>query len=314
MRIVFAGTPEFALPPLRALAASAHQLVGVLTQPDRPAGRGLQLSMSPVKLLAQQLGVAVAQPASLRAEADRQVLSLWAPDLIVVVAYGLILPPKVLALPPLGCVNIHASLLPRWRGAAPIQRALLAGDSESGVTIMQLEAGLDTGPMLLTRRLAITAGMTGGELHDALSMLGAEALMLALQDLENGRAKPVVQPTTGITYAAKISKSEAQIDWSRPAQEIELQIRAFNPWPVAQTRFGAEQLRLHRAAAQTALPTDVAAAIAPGTVLGLDEHGDLRVACGQGVLAVQALQRPGKRVVNARDFANGVSLSSVRFQ
>ena len=311
MRIVFAGTPEFSLPPLRALLASSHQVVGVLTQPDRPAGRGQQMHVSPVKQLALQSGIAVAQPASLRTDEGRAELVAWAPDLMVVVAYGLILPPAVLALPARGCLNIHASLLPRWRGAAPIQRAILAGDRLTGVTIMQMDAGLDTGPMLLTHELAITEDMTGGDLHDLLADAGAAALMTALAQIEAGTARPTPQPMDGATYAAKLSKTEARIDWARPAREIARQVRAFNPWPVAETRFQGEQLRVHRAQAHSGRA--IADAVAPGLVLGLDDAGALRVRCGEGELAIVELQRAGKRVVTAREFANGCNLTAAVF-
>jgi methionyl-tRNA formyltransferase len=307
LRIAFAGTPQFALPALRALVHSNHRVVGVLTQPDRPAGRGQQLRASPVKLLAQDARLPLAQPASLKSSKDREALIQWAPDVLVVVAYGLILPPPVLALPRLGCVNIHGSLLPRWRGAAPIQRAILAGDPETGVTIMQLDAGLDTGPMLLERRRPIGSHDTAGDLHDALSELGAAALLEALDGLAAGTLKARAQPSEGVTYAPKIEKSEAPLDWSKNAVQLDAQVRAFNPWPIAETRMAGETLRV--------LQTRVAAAdgveAAPGTLLGLADDG-LRVACGEGVLAVRELQRAGKRPVSARDFANAVRLTGLR--
>jgi methionyl-tRNA formyltransferase len=307
LRIAFAGTPQFALPALRALVHSNHRVVGVLTQPDRPAGRGQQLRASPVKLLALDARLPLAQPASLKSPKDREALIQWAPDVLVVVAYGLILPPPVLALPRLGCVNIHGSLLPRWRGAAPIQRAILAGDPETGVTIMQLDAGLDTGPMLLERRRPIGSHDTAGDLHDALSELGAAALLEALDGLAAGTLKARAQPSEGVTYAPKIEKSEAPLDWSKKAVQLDAQVRAFNPWPIAETRMAGETLRV--------LQTRVAAAdgveAAPGTLLGLADDG-LRVACGEGVLAVRELQRAGKRPVSARDFANAVRLTGLR--
>jgi methionyl-tRNA formyltransferase len=307
LRIAFAGTPQFALPALRALVHSNHRVVGVLTQPDRPAGRGQQLRASPVKLLALDARLPLAQPASLKSPKDREALIQWAPDVLVVVAYGLILPPPVLALPRLGCVNIHGSLLPRWRGAAPIQRAILAGDPETGVTIMQLDAGLNTGPMLLERRRPIGSHDTAGDLHDALSELGAAALLEALDGLAAGTLKARAQPSEGVTYAPKIEKSEAPLDWSKKAFQLDAQVRAFNPWPIAETRMAGETLRV--------LQTRVAAAdgveAAPGTLLGLADDG-LRVACGEGVLAVRELQRAGKRPVSARDFANAVRLTGLR--
>jgi len=308
LRIAFAGTPQFALPALRALLGSRHQVIGVLTQPDRPAGRGLELRASPVKLLAAESGLPLAQPTTLRTAEGRAALSEWGPELLVVVAYGLILPPPVLALPRLGCLNIHGSLLPRWRGAAPIHRALLAGDAETGVTIMQLDEGLDTGPIVLERRRPIGPHDTAGDLHDALAELGAAALLDAIDGLASGTLVPHAQPRDGATYAPKIEKSEAQIDWHASAASLDRQIRAFNPWPIAETRFAGESLRLLRARVLDARTR----AAEPGTVLGIADDG-LRVACGEGVLAVRELQRPGKRPTSARDFANAVRLADLRF-
>jgi len=308
LRIAFAGTPQFALPALQALLKSRHQVIGVLTQPDRPAGRGQQLRSSPVKLLALDAHLPLAQPSTLKTVESRAELTQWAPDVLVVVAYGLILPPPVLALPRLGCINIHGSLLPRWRGAAPIQRAILAGDAETGVTIMQLDAGLDTGPMLLERVRPIGSQDTAGDLHDALSELGAAALLEALDGLAAGALKPRAQPAEGVSYAPKIEKSESPLDWSVSAIHLDRKIRAFNPWPVAETRFAGESLRVLRAR----IAEPVGAHDAPGTLLGIAEDG-LRVACGEGVLAVRELQRAGKRPVSARDFANAVRLAGLRF-
>ena len=308
LRIAFAGTPTFALPALRALLASRHRVVGVLTQPDRPAGRGRELRASPVKLLASTVRtLPIAQPPTLKTPEGRAILHEWSPDLLVVVAYGLILPQAVLDRPRLGCLNIHGSLLPRWRGAAPIQRAILAGDTETGVSIMQMDAGLDTGPVLLERRHPIGLHDTAGDLHDALSELGAAALLEAIDAIDNGTVVARAQPAEGVTYAAKLEKSEATIDWTRPATALELQVRAFNPWPIAETRFAGESLRILRA--RVAQPAGGEAA--PGTLLGLAEDG-LRVACGEGVLAVSELQRAGKRPVSARDFANAVRLDGMR--
>ena len=308
LRIAFAGTPQFALPALQALLKSRHQVVGVLTQPDRPAGRGQQMRASPVKLLALDAQLPLAQPPTLKTPESRSELAQWAADVLVVVAYGLILPPPVLALPRLGCVNIHGSLLPRWRGAAPIQRAILAGDAETGVTIMQLDAGLDTGPMLLERVRPIGSQDTAGDLHDALSELGAAALLEALDGLAAGALKPRAQPAEGVSYAPKIEKSESPLDWSVSAIHLDRKIRAFNPWPVAETRFAGESLRVLRAR----IAEPVGSHDAPGTLLGIAEDG-LRVACGEGVLAVRELQRAGKRPVSARDFANAVRLAGLRF-
>jgi methionyl-tRNA formyltransferase len=247
LRIAFAGTPQFALPALRALLKSAHRVVGVLTQPDRPAGRGQHLRASPVKLLAAEHGLAVAQPSTLKTPEGRAELASWSPDVLVVVAYGLILPQAALDLPRLGCVNIHGSLLPRWRGAAPIHRAILAGDAETGVTIMQLDAGLDTGPMLLERSRSIGLHDTAGDLHDALAELGAAALIEALDGLAAGTLRARAQPAAGATYAPKIEKSEAVLDWTASALALDRKVRAFNPWPIAETRFGDETLRVLRA-------------------------------------------------------------------
>jgi methionyl-tRNA formyltransferase len=298
LRIAFAGTPEFALPPLHALRASRHQLVGVLTQPDRPKGRGLQLTASPVKQAALGYGIPVAQPQTLKTEESRAPLREWQPDVLVVVAYGLILPQCVLDLPRLGCVNIHASLLPRWRGAAPIQRAILAGDAETGVTIMRMEAGLDTGPMLLQRPVRIGPEATAGSLHDQLAALGAPALLEALEGMGGGTLSPQPQPPEGVTYAAKIEKAEALIDWSRSSQDIERQVRAFNPWPIAETRLDGEQLRIFAAQAEVAEPAG-----APGDIVVVRPDA-LVVRCGEGSLAVRQVQRPGRKPVTARELAN----------
>ena len=308
LRIAFAGTPHFALPALRVLLASRHRVVGVLTQPDRPAGRGQQLRSSPIKLLAAEHGLAIAQPPTLKTAEGRAELARWAPDLLVVVAYGLILPEPVLALPRLGCVNIHGSLLPRWRGAAPIQRAILAGDAETGVTIMQLDVGLDTGPMLLDRRRPIHSHETAGDLHDALAELGAAALAEALEGILAGTLVARPQPAAGATYAPKLEKAEARLDWNAGVIELDRRVRAFNPWPMAETSFAGEPLKVLRAR----IADQPAADAAPGTLLGIAEDG-LRVACGEGVLAVRELQRAGKRPISARDFANAVRLDGLRF-
>src|SRR5688572_585089 len=263
LRIAFAGTPQFALPALRACLTSAHRVVGVLTQPDRPAGRGRELRSSPVKLLALEAGLPLAQPAKFTSEGHTP-LAEWKPDVLVVVAYGLILPRRVLSIPRLGCVNIHGSLLPRWRGAAPIQRAILAGDSETGVTIMQLDEGLDTGPTLLERRHPIGLHDSAGDLHDALSELGAAALIQAVDGLASGTLAARPQPGAGANYAPKIDKAEARLDWSSTAVELDRRVRAFNPWPMAETRFAGESLRVIRAA----VADGVADGAAPGTLQG----------------------------------------------
>jgi methionyl-tRNA formyltransferase len=293
VRLVFAGTPEFSVAALDALVAAGHEIVGVYTQPDRPYGRGQKLTPSPVAQRASALGLPVYKPASLRKEPDAlETLRALAPDAMVVVAYGQILPQSVLDIPRLGCLNIHASLLPRWRGAAPIQRAILAGDTETGVTIMRMDAGLDTGPMLLWESLPI-GGMTAGELHDALMPMGARLIVEALRRLAAGQLPDLPQPSTGVSYAAKLSKDEARIDWSLPAEEIARRIRGYNPVPVAWSELDSERIKFYRA---EALP---AAAEAPaGTILGADAGG-LRIATGQGCLGVQELQRPGGKPQSA---------------
>ncbi|HTP40568.1 MAG TPA: methionyl-tRNA formyltransferase [Steroidobacteraceae bacterium] len=307
MRLAFAGTPEFSVPALRAVLDAGHEVVGVLTQPDRPAGRGRTLTASPVKQFALERGIAVAQPPRLATAEQRAPLVDWAPAALVVVAYGLLLPPAVLALPEFGCINIHASLLPRWRGAAPIQRALLAGDAETGVCIMQMDAGLDTGPVLRSSRLAIAADDTSATLQARLAALGATLLCETLPLVETRRLTPHAQPTEGITYAAKLQKSEARIDWRQSAVQIERQVRAFNPWPVADTLFRGAQLRIWEAQAIAA-----GAAAAPGTVLG--QHADaLQVACGTGVLAIRSLQPAGRRVQRAAEFAHAHELVGLGF-
>jgi methionyl-tRNA formyltransferase len=304
LRVAFAGTPEFALPALRALASSPHALVGVLTQPDRPSGRGRRVLPSPVKLAAQSYGLPVSQPASLRSDEPLAALRAWRPDALVVVAYGLLLPPAVLELPRFGCINIHASLLPRWRGAAPVARAILAGDTETGVTIMSMDAGLDTGPILLERSLPIDRAATTGSLQQALATLGAAALLEVLEDLAAGRARPRPQPAAAATYAPKVQKAEALIDWRASASVIERQIRAFNPWPIAETRWEGEPLRIHAGAADAT----VAEMREPGTVIGVEREA-IWVACGEGRLAITELQRPGRRQLPAGEFANAGQLS-----
>jgi methionyl-tRNA formyltransferase len=309
LRVAFAGTPQFAVPALRALLASRHTVVGVLTQPDRPQGRGRQLLASPVKALALSAGRALYQPATLRTAAGLAAVAAWAPELMVVVAYGQILPRELLRLPRLGCINIHASLLPRWRGAAPIQRAILAGDEATGVTLMQMDEGLDTGGMLAVHSVPIGARDTSATLHAALATLGAQALLELLEGLAAGTVHARPQPQAGVTYAPKISKAEARIDWHAAATVISAQVRAFNPWPVAETVFDDEPLRIHDAYAGPAAATPDAA---PGTWLGL--AGDvLRVACGAGELHVTQLQRAGRKVIAAREFVNSTRTAAGRF-
>jgi methionyl-tRNA formyltransferase len=296
MRIVFAGTPEFAAQHLQALLDAGRQVVAVYTQPDRPAGRGQKLMPSPVKQLAVEHGIPVFQPQTLRDPAAQAELAALQPDLMVVVAYGLILPQVVLDIPRLGCINSHASLLPRWRGAAPIQRAVEAGDAESGVTVMQMEAGLDTGPMLLKVTTPIGAEDTGGTLHDRLAELGARAIVEAVNGLEAGTLNGEAQDDALACYAHKLSKDEARLDWNRPAVELERQIRALHPWPVCHSSLSGEAVKVH--AAQLADGTGV-----PGTILDAGKDG-LRVACGQGALLLTRLQLPGGKPLAFSDLYN----------
>lgn len=296
MRIVFAGTPEFAAQHLQALLDAGREIVAVYTQPDRPAGRGQKLAPSPVKQLALQHGIAVYQPQTLRDPATQTELAALTPDLMVVVAYGLILPQVVLDTPRLGCINSHASLLPRWRGAAPIQRAIEAGDASSGVTVMQMEAGLDTGPMLLKVTTTITAEDTGGSLHDRLATLGSQAVVEAVTKLAAGELRGEVQDDSLATYAHKLNKDEARLDWSRPAVELERLVRAFNPWPICHSTLHGEALKVH--AAQLGEGQG-----APGSVLAADKSG-LTVACGEGALRLTRLQLPGGKPLSFADLYN----------
>ncbi|MGH6912891.1 MAG: methionyl-tRNA formyltransferase, partial [Geminicoccales bacterium] len=273
LRVVFMGTAGFAVPALRALAASRHRIVAVYTQPARPAGRGMRPRPSPVQLAADDLGLAVRTPASLREPGEQAAFAALEPDLCVVAAYGLILPRAILDAPRLGCVNLHASVLPRWRGAAPIQRALLAGDPETGVTIFQMEPTLDTGPVLAIERVAITESSTAGELHDRLAGLAACMLPPVVEALAAGRARAVPQPADGVTYAAKIDKSEGWLDWSEPAETLERRLRAFDPWPGCWTEISGQRVRVLRGIV-------VEGRGAPGEVL--DDR--LTVACGQRAL------------------------------
>ena len=298
LRIVFAGTPEFAVPALRA-AAQRGEVVAVYTQPDRPAGRGRGVTPSPVKLEAARRGIPVLQPESLKGELSRDALQALRPDLMVVVAYGLLLPQRILDIPRFGCWNVHASLLPRWRGAAPIQRAIEAGDAQTGVCLMQMEKGLDTGPVLLSQRTPIGDGETTGQLHDRLAELGAQVLADGLGLLRAGmRPVPQPQPVEGVTYAHKLDKAEAKLDWTQPADALARKVRAFNPWPVAEAELAGERLRLHGAVA-----LDEPHAAAPGTLLRASREG-LDVASGRGVLRVRVLQRAGGKAITAADYLN----------
>jgi methionyl-tRNA formyltransferase len=311
MRIVFAGTPEFARAALERLHGAGVTIALVLSQPDRPAGRGMKLQASPVKRFAVDHGIPVAQPRGLRldgkypedASQARAALEAAAPDLMVVAAYGLILPQWVLDLPRLGCLNIHASLLPRWRGAAPIHRAIEAGDAETGITIMQMDAGLDTGDMLLVERLPIAGDDTTGALHDKLAILGGRMIVEAIDLAACGGLRGVPQPADGVTYARKIEKSEAAIDWHEPAPSIERRVRAFDPFPGATAAMRGETVKVWRA---RMAPT--ASAQRPGTVLDVNAQGIL-VACGSGALRLTELQRAGGKRIAAADFVRGFAVA-----
>ena len=296
MRIVFAGTPEFAAQHLQALLDAKRQVVAVYTQPDRPAGRGQKLMPSPVKQLALQHEIPMYQPQSLRDPAAQVELAGLQADLMVVVAYGLILPQAVLDMPRLGCINSHASLLPRWRGAAPIQRAIEAGDAESGVTVMQMEAGLDTGPMLLKVRTPITGEDTGGTLHDRLADLGSRAVIDAVAALEAGTLVGEVQDDSLATYAHKLNKDEARLDWQRPAVELERLVRAFNPWPTCHASLDGAAVKVHAARATTGLGV-------PGQIIEASKDG-VEVACGKGSLVLTRLQLPGGKALGVSDIFN----------
>lgn len=306
LRLGFAGTPEFAVPALEALANSSHKICAVFTQPDRPAGRGRTKRAGAVKRRAIELGLPVHQPESFKLPAAQGILDALALDALIVVAYGLILPPAALGAPKLGCFNIHASLLPRWRGAAPIQRALMAGDSTTGVSIMRMESGLDTGPILAQRTIDIGELDTGKSLHDRLARLGAELLCESMGALMRGSIVEVPQSVHGVTYAEKIRKSEACIDWRQTAVQIWRLVRAFNPRPVAETRLNGEQLRIWDAQL-----LDIAPGAEPGSVLRATEQG-IDVACGQGALRVLRLQQAGRKPLEAREFVRANALAGAR--
>jgi methionyl-tRNA formyltransferase len=298
LAVVFAGTPEFALPSLDAIAASRHRLEAVFTQPDRPSGRGRHLAAGPVKQRALALGVPLRQPATLRDGAAAREIAAFAPDVMVVVAYGLLLPPEILRLPRHGCLNVHASLLPRWRGAAPVARAILAGDERTGVCIMRMEAGLDTGPVMLRRELAIGARETAGELEARLAEEGGEAIVVALDALAAGSATFAPQDPGQATYAGKLTKAEARLDWREDAAALARRVRALNPRPVAETTLEGAQLRIHEAEAVAAAPGRV-----PGTILAAGADG-IVVMTGDGALALRRVQLPGRRAVSAGELAN----------
>lgn len=299
LRIVFAGTPEFAVPSLRALHEGPDSVVGVLTQPDRPAGRGRHMQAPPVKREAEAVGLPVAQPESLDGEAGTRILAGWEPDLMVVAAYGLLLPRQVLEWPRLGCINVHASLLPAYRGAAPIQRAILDGRRETGITIMQMGPGMDSGPILLQRVRAIGERETAGDLHDALARLGAQALTDAVAGLRTGTLEARPQDPDQATYAPKITKAEAELDWAFPAADLANRVRAFNPWPVAFVRLPGGPLRIWRArvSGPTAQP--------PGTLVR-DDAGEPAAACGDGrLLVLEEVQPPGRKHMSGTDAVRG---------
>jgi methionyl-tRNA formyltransferase len=308
MKIIFAGTPEFAAVALKALHDAGFEIPLVLTQPDRPAGRGMQLHASAVKQFALAHQIPVAQPVSLRldgkypdiARSAHDLLHATAHDAMVVAAYGLILPRSVLEIPKHGCINIHASLLPRWRGAAPIHRAIEAGDAETGVTIMQMEEGLDTGPMLSVQHMPIAADDTSGSLHDKLAALGGAMIVDALHKLQKGELPAMPQPEAGVTYAAKISKDEATLDFMQPADSLARKVRAFNPFPGAVGIFGGTPIKIWRA--QTAAPSSVSK---PGQVLAADGQHGVLVVCGEGVLRLTELQKPGGKRLTASEFLKG---------
>ena len=302
-KIVFAGTPDFAAHHLQALLAAQLPISAVYTQPDRPAGRGRKLTPSPVKKIALEAGIDVYQPESLKDPASQSVLRDLAPDIFVVVAYGLLLPQAVLDIPTVACINVHASLLPRWRGAAPIQRAIEAGDSTSGVTIMKMALGLDTGDMLIKTPCPILNTETGGSLHDKLAEAGSQSLITFLRDPESFLAKAETQDDSQANYASKLSKQEAQIDWTQTAQDIDRQVRAFNPWPVSYCLLNDERVRIWDAE-PLAQPHDQA----PGTLVDISKQG-LLIATGEGCLRLQRLQLSGQKAMSVQDLLNGNKLS-----
>lgn len=300
MKIIFAGTPDFAVPTLQALIDSQHEIVAVYTQPDRPAGRGQKLTASPVKMLALQHHIPVCQPISLRNEQEQELLKNWNADVMTVIAYGLIIPSAVLITPRYGCINVHASLLPRWRGAAPIQRAILAGDTETGITIMQMDEGLDTGDMLYKIFCPILPNDTTQSLHDKLATLGANALIKVLHDVANHQLAPEKQNDTVSCYAKKITKAEAQIDWQQSAEQIAKNIRGYNPWPIAFTTLNGELIKIWQAEVIYEMTQ-----AEPGTLIVTDKN-NIQVATGNGSLLIKQIQLPGGRplpthaILNAR--------------
>lgn len=298
LKIIFAGTPQFAAKSLKAILAQQHDVVAVLTQPDRPAGRGMQLSPSPVKQLAGQHNITVLQPLTLKSAEVQRQLAEYQADVMVVAAYGLILPLSVLQLPRHGCLNIHASLLPRWRGAAPIQRAILAGDAVTGITIMQMDEGLDTGAMLLKKTCPIAPKDTAHTLLEKLSELGASAILEALQKIQNGTLSAEAQNSAQATYANKLSKAEAQLNWNLSAEHLERAVRGYNPFPVANAKINNTPVKIWQAEAYGDIHGE------PGTVLAVDKRGIL-LACGQGALCLEVLQRPSGKALPSNQFLQG---------
>jgi methionyl-tRNA formyltransferase len=302
LRLAFLGTPDFALPCLEALAAAEHEIARVYCQPPRPAGRGNKPRPSPVQILAEARGWPVCHPTTLKDADEQEAFAALGLDVAVVVAYGLLLPRPILAEPRLGCLNLHASLLPRWRGAAPIHRAILAGDQETGVTIMQMDEGLDTGPILLREAVPIGPAATAVELHDRLAELGARMMVQVLNRLDRGTLTPRPQPVEGATYAAKLERSEGRLDWRRPAAELERQVRALNPWPGTFAEFplkkGSERVKI-----LTAEPSEAADG-SPGEVIG----EALTVACGEGALSLTRVQRAGRSAMSGPEFLRGFDL------
>lgn len=306
MRVVFAGTPAFAAIALKALIDAQFQIVLVLTQPDRPAGRGLKLQESEVKKVASEYSIPVLQPATLKTDATREQLMSFAPDVMIVAAYGLILPVSILQLPLHGCLNIHASLLPRWRGAAPIQRAILAGDQETGITIMQMDQGLDTGAILLQKSVPIKATDTAQILHDNLAQLGAQCIIEALYLLQQGKLIPIDQSKDGVCYAHKIEKEEARIDWSCDAVDIDRSIRAFNPYPIAYTNHQSTSLKVWQSRIEQNLSGR------PGEIIKIDNRG-ITVACGKHAIVLELIQRAGGKRLPVEDFLKGYSIKLGEF-
>ncbi|MEW5902784.1 MAG: methionyl-tRNA formyltransferase [Pseudomonadota bacterium] len=301
MKLIFAGTPEFAAQALSALREAGHDIVMVLTQPDRPSGRGMQMTASPVKQAAQKYGLPVMQPATLKDEVVQRQLAALQADVMVVAAYGLILPQAILDIPRRGCLNIHASLLPRWRGAAPIQRAILAGDAQTGITIMQMDAGLDTGDMLLKSVCAIEEQDTAASLHDRLASMGGRAIVEALQALSAGTLCAEKQDGGLATYAAKLSKAEATLDWNEPAEVLARAVRGYFPFPVANTHYGDTLIKIHQAAISSRQGAQ------PGTILAIEKDA-LHVACGTGALALLVMQKPGGKPLPVTQFIQGFPL------